>query len=35
MRIVQALVLLLSLFLVTPVFAADLPTAKPAEVGLS
>ena len=35
MRIVRALVLLLALVLATPAFAADLPTAKPAEVGLS
>ena len=35
MRIIRALVLLLSFFLATPAFAADLPTAKPAEVGLS
>jgi CubicO group peptidase (beta-lactamase class C family) len=35
MRIIQALVLLLSLLLATPAVAADLPTAKPGEVGLS
>src|SRR5258708_1209778 len=35
MRIIRALVLLLSLFLATPAFPADLPTAKPGEVGLS
>src|SRR5215470_12659102 len=35
MRIVRALVLLLSFVLATPAFAADLPTAKPGEVGLS
>jgi len=35
MRSIQALVLLLPLLLAIPVFAADLPTAKPGEVGLS
>lgn len=35
MGIIQALVLLLSLLLATPAVAADLPTAKPGEVGLS
>jgi CubicO group peptidase (beta-lactamase class C family) len=35
MRTVQALVLLLALLFATPTFAADLPTAKPGEVGLS
>jgi len=34
MRIIRALVLL-SLFLATPAFSADLPTAKPGGVGLS
>jgi len=35
MRIVQTLVLLLALWLGIPAFAADLPTVKPGEVGLS
>ena len=32
---IRAIVLLLPLLLVTPAFAAELPTAKPGEVGLS
>jgi len=35
MRRIQAIVLLLPLLLATPAFAAELPTAKPGEVGLS
>src|SRR6185369_13584920 len=35
MRIIRAFVVLLALWLATPAFAAELPTAKPGEVGLS